>query len=166
MLQAIPTLYAGVWFRSRAEAKWAMIFDALALQWQYEVEGFELATCWYEPDFWLPGLSCFAEVKGGSWQFDVTATRKASELVRASRRPIIVCAEIDPFLAVKALVPDATVPWGYEEYECSLLESILRGALWLSPDQPEPPRSMTGKLLARIEEIRTHRFYVPAEKIA
>jgi len=47
---AIPTDYAGVRFRSRLEARWAALFDALDWPWAYEpldLEG-------YVPDFVLP----------------------------------------------------------------------------------------------------------------
>lgn len=159
-LTAIPTLYAGIEFRSRAEARWAMVFDALALQWQYEVEGFNLPTRWYEPDFWLPGLSAFAEIKGGSWQFDDVAQVKASELAVHSRRPVLTCAEITPALELGAFVPDATSPVGYVEYRCSLTESALRGRLWLDVDAPSWT-VVTGPLLERIEEACIHRFGRP-----
>jgi hypothetical protein len=64
MIQAIETTYKGYRFRSRLEARWALFFDAMDLQWEYEVEGFELSNRKrYLPDFWLPVLDCFAEVK-------------------------------------------------------------------------------------------------------
>lgn len=36
MIPAIPTLYNGVQFRSRLEARWASFFDACGWPWQYE----------------------------------------------------------------------------------------------------------------------------------
>jgi hypothetical protein len=33
---AIPTVYNGIQMRSRLEAKWAFVFDALGLKWSYE----------------------------------------------------------------------------------------------------------------------------------
>ncbi len=62
-IAAIPTTYAGVEFRSRLEARWAVFFDALGLRWEYEPEGYELASGKYLPDFWLPSLNIFAEIK-------------------------------------------------------------------------------------------------------
>ena len=61
----IETEYAGCRFRSRLEARWAVFFDALGVHWQYEVEGFRLdgGKIWYLPDFWLPDLECWIEVK-------------------------------------------------------------------------------------------------------
>ena len=46
---AIPTLYNGVQFRSRLEARWAAFFDLM--QWPWEYEPFDLSG--YIPDFYL-----------------------------------------------------------------------------------------------------------------
>lgn len=43
-VRAIPTIYNGVEFRSRLEARWAVFFDAMRVRWEYEIEGFELAA--------------------------------------------------------------------------------------------------------------------------
>jgi hypothetical protein len=64
-IQAIETRYAGCRFRSRLEARWAVFFDALHIEWQYEVEGYVLPDgTRYLPDFWLPNLGVLIEVKG------------------------------------------------------------------------------------------------------
>lgn len=60
--KAIETGYAGCLFRSRLEARWAIFFDALGIEWEYEPEGFELGGgIRYLPDF-LVGDTWF-EVK-------------------------------------------------------------------------------------------------------
>lgn len=52
MIKAIETRYKGYHFRSRLEARWAVFFDALGIEWQYEPEGFELSDgTRYLPDF-------------------------------------------------------------------------------------------------------------------
>ena len=72
-MKAIPTKYAGCYFRSRLEARWAVFFDTLDIRWEYEFDN-RLVT-WrlslqvappfvYLPDFWLPDLGMWAEVKG------------------------------------------------------------------------------------------------------
>lgn len=71
MLKAIDTKYKGYKFRSRLEARWAVYFDAIGLEWEYEKEGFEFEVEFkdgckivrYLPDFWLPELNMWAEVK-------------------------------------------------------------------------------------------------------
>lgn len=58
----IPTLYKGIRMRSRLEARWAAMFDALKWPWEYESR--DLAG--YIPDFILHmgGREVLAEVKG------------------------------------------------------------------------------------------------------
>lgn len=51
-LKAIQTRFAGCLFRSRLEARWAVFFDHLKLDWAYEPEGFQLPSgAYYLPDF-------------------------------------------------------------------------------------------------------------------
>lgn len=63
-IQAIPTEYAGCRFRSRTEARWAVFLDALDIPWDYEVQGFRTPAGGYLPDFYLPDLDLFLEIKG------------------------------------------------------------------------------------------------------
>lgn len=71
----IETHYAGCRFRSRLEARWAVFFDHLNISWDYETQGYEVTRRLgltgsnddkfrYLPDFWLPKLEVFVEVKG------------------------------------------------------------------------------------------------------
>ncbi len=56
-IQPIETVYKGYRFRSRLEARWAVFFDALDVEWTYEPEGLDLgAMGWYLPDFWVRPL--------------------------------------------------------------------------------------------------------------
>lgn len=74
--QAIQTRYKGYHFRSRLEARWAVFLDSLGVQWEYEVEGFDLSQYaemfnnpgrdpigMYLPDFLLKGSNAWLEVK-------------------------------------------------------------------------------------------------------
>lgn len=63
-VRAIPTSYAGIQMRSKLEANTAQLFDTVGLRWQYEVEGYDLGGVWYLPDFYLPDIRVFVEVKG------------------------------------------------------------------------------------------------------
>ena len=63
-MQAIETVYNGYRFRSRLEARWAVFFDALEVEYEYEPEGYELSNGQrYLPDFFLPELKIYVEVK-------------------------------------------------------------------------------------------------------
>lgn len=64
-MQPIETVYRGYRFRARLEARWAVYFDAIGELWEYESEGFVLNDgTRYLPDFWLPRVQMWAEVKG------------------------------------------------------------------------------------------------------
>lgn len=63
-IKAVPTEYKGYLFRSRLEARWAVFFDALGIEWEYEPEGIVLSNGKsYLPDFYLVDFYCFFEVK-------------------------------------------------------------------------------------------------------
>lgn len=64
MSSAIETPYKGYRFRSRLEARWAVFYDNLDLEWEYEKEGFKLKGQLYLPDFFIPRLDCWIEIKG------------------------------------------------------------------------------------------------------
>ena len=54
-IKPIETNYNGYRFRSRTEARWAVFFDALAVRYEYEPQGYRLHDGTpYLPDFWLP----------------------------------------------------------------------------------------------------------------
>jgi hypothetical protein len=73
---AIPTVYSGVQFRSRLEARWAAMFDLLKYPWEYE----PLDLNGYIPDFVLSFKTpMIVEVKPivgnpGEWHADKAAT--------------------------------------------------------------------------------------------
>jgi hypothetical protein len=89
-IKPIETRYAGCRFRSRLEARWAVFFDALNLDWQYEPQGFELPSGRYLPDFYLPSIDAWFEVKGepAGWG-DICAT-KASELAQMTDKCVFI----------------------------------------------------------------------------
>lgn len=81
MIKAIETVYRGYRFRSRLEARWAVFFERLGMNWQYEPEGFELPSGdWYLPDFRITahGVTFWVEVKprhiGSDPKFDEFST--------------------------------------------------------------------------------------------
>lgn len=64
-IRAIETRYAGCRFRSRIEARWGVFLDHLKITWEYEGQGFTLPSgTRYLPDFKLPDLGLFLEIKG------------------------------------------------------------------------------------------------------
>ena len=73
-LKSIETLYRGHRFRSRLEARWAVFLDAIRLNWEYEVEGYELPDgTRYLPDFRVKtpqGNHRWLEIKPSSIESD------------------------------------------------------------------------------------------------
>lgn len=63
-VQACPTRWNGITYRSRLEARWGIFFTTLGIKFEYEPEGFQKSDGErYLPDFFLPYINCFAEVK-------------------------------------------------------------------------------------------------------
>lgn len=79
-IEAVPTEYAGITFRSRLEADWAATLDASNIKWAYEPETITLPSgTVYIPDFWLPELGTWIEVKGPG----IPRVEKTAELAQA-----------------------------------------------------------------------------------
>jgi hypothetical protein len=100
-IKAIPTVYRGIVFRSRNEARWAVFLDELDIDWIYEPEGWELREphedgrpIRYIPDFYLPNDQMFFEVKRAfetvTEDETIRAWQKCSLLAEASRVPVIL----------------------------------------------------------------------------
>lgn len=103
-IKAIETRYKGCRFRSRLEARWAVFFDALGIAWLYEPEGFEISfsknlgdifdpkfvdlSSKYLPDFYLPDLGLYMEVKGTSATQDERA--KCDALAQMTQRAVLL----------------------------------------------------------------------------
>jgi len=89
MIRAIETIYSGYRFRSRLEARWAIYFDALGIQYEYEPEGFDLGEAgWYLPDFYLPRVGMWAEVK--RVPLTPRERKKAEALSQQSGEPVLM----------------------------------------------------------------------------
>lgn len=73
-IQAINTYYAGHYFRSRLEARWACVFNDLGLNWEYEPQGYQVGEERrpYLPDFHLPDIGWWIEVKGARERLDMS----------------------------------------------------------------------------------------------
>ncbi len=81
--QAIQTVYSKHLFRSRLEARYAVFFDALGWDWQYEPEGFDLpVNGYYLPDFFITPTSWCYWPTGSFWLEVKADARKTSRLER------------------------------------------------------------------------------------
>lgn len=99
-IKAIETSYAGHLFRSRLEARWAIFFDALGVKWQYEAQGFELPSgATYLPDFRLPDLKMFVEVKGDEAELRNSGSRLAEFVMHQDDNGLLILGPV-PDVAV------------------------------------------------------------------
>lgn len=68
LIEAKPTYYKHVLYRSRLEARWAAFFDFMGWEFEYEPEPFKT----WSPDFVIHTLQSYAEVKPYShWSDDL-----------------------------------------------------------------------------------------------
>ena len=106
-IKAIQTQFKGYHFRSRLEARWAVFFDALGLEWEYEPEGFDLGGgVYYLPDFKVTntdGCYVWYEVKGDN-VIGCEKFKKFKDLVDSARKdirdPMAVMLTGDPYTYV------------------------------------------------------------------
>ena len=92
MIKAIETRYKGYRFRSRLEARYAVAFDNITPEptpWDYEPEGFDLGEAgYYLPDFWLPTMKAWAEVK--PVRLNESEVKKAKALIATTGYPMLL----------------------------------------------------------------------------
>jgi hypothetical protein len=94
-IKAIETEYKGNYFRSRLEARWAVFFYELGIEFDYEKEGYFLPDGEkYLPDFWLPEYDLWLEVKPGYLDLGqekiMDARKKADGLCEVTGYPVFV----------------------------------------------------------------------------
>lgn len=93
-IKPIETVYNGYRFRSRLEARWAVFFDALGVKYEYELEGYCMSdgSC-YLPDFFLPDIDYYVEVKGKNKHI-VEDMTKLKKFVLESKTAVIILSDI------------------------------------------------------------------------
>jgi len=148
-IQAIETTYKGYRFRSRLEARWAVFFDALGVRYEYEPQGFKVGDEWYLPDFHLPDLRLWVEIKG---QEPTDAERRKccafSTALEAERMAqpdgvhdyleMVVGHPWPGEYGIRYVAPDAIAPHGSvdEWLVCLICGRLIVSYVW-SPDDPD-----------------------------
>lgn len=88
-MKPIETIYKDYRFRSRLEARYAVLFDALGVRWEYEKDDHVLPNgVRYLPDFWLPEQDCWIEIKG-QWPSS-QEERKAELLALKTKKNVYI----------------------------------------------------------------------------
>ncbi len=125
-MNAIPTKHDGITFRSRLEARWAVFFSGAGLRWQYEAEGFQLPSGWYLPDFWLPDIETWIEIKPNT-PTEEEAGKCAELAITTGKRTILLHGELGWWLidlygrtgGGMMFTPDGGGDWPYAPCICS-----------------------------------------------
>ena len=109
-IKAIQTRYKGYHFRSRLEARWAVFFDCIGVKWLYEPQGFTLKSGEnYLPDFYLPEIDTWLEVKGWSSididTFNYDGAIKVIDFLESTGKRIFVLGHIPDSEKLKAEAP-------------------------------------------------------------
>jgi hypothetical protein len=126
MIRPIQTFFDGYRFRSRTEARFAVMWKALGWRYQFELQGFALEPGPFLPDFFLDDCDVFFEVKG-------TMPSDYQVALCASLADAYNCTV---FLAVGQPEHDAAVYRFSPDEDCVI--STLRtelGRLGASPDE-------------------------------
>lgn len=149
--KAIETVYNGYKFRSRLEARWAVFFDSLGVVYEYEPEGFDLTEVaeskkpiYYLPDFYLPELDCFVEVKGKKPTLE--EIRKCIMLRQATEKDVILLWGV------------IGCPTGYE---ASTAHYVFKDGFWADQwgwmECPECKEVGFGKLLSELDQYNCEK---------
>jgi hypothetical protein len=122
-MKAIDTRYHGYKFRSRLEARWAVFFDTMGIKWEYEKEGFKLGEFYYLPDFWMPQVKMWAEVKPN--ELNQHEKQLCQLLAMESRQPVLMLVEAPSFINYDAYQLD---PWSdtLMVYDYTLIIKMIR----------------------------------------
>ena len=146
-IKAIQTRYNGYKFRSRLEARWAVFFDAMGIEWEYELEGYDLGgDGYYLPDFFIKEAKDASQrfLNSGYWveiksiQPTFYEMRKLQTLaVHTKHHGIFLYGSIDKPKVIncnnEGFVKKATLRWPSNPLADSIAFCVLIGKRW-SPD--------------------------------
>lgn len=111
------TEYKGILFRSRLEAKVAFFFDKAGIEWVYEPDRVVNGDSEYNPDFYLPELDDYVEVKGKRPGYEKEILKAREHLTWGGDiKRLVIISEI----------PDPTAP-GLPHFPCYYYDASIGG---------------------------------------
>jgi hypothetical protein len=161
--QPIETYRAGCRFRSRLEARWSVFHDVLEVPWRYEHEPYRMPDgTGYLPDFWLPSIDAWFEVKGDRYTDD--EARKAWGLAEATGKDVYIAfgdcrPDQDAWAGIHLFGPGRV--WNHLQFWTDGLDGELSIAFcgWVRIGRELPTiRSKTPRLLKAYRAARSARF--------
>lgn len=121
-LKAIDTEYGGRLYRSRLEARWAVFFDAMKIRYEYEAEGYNLDGLYYLPDFYLPDLKVYVEIKPARELEEVELDKVLRLQQTSGKRVLLIIGSpgLNSYLILtySNIQSDAAEVWESEFAEC------------------------------------------------
>jgi hypothetical protein len=128
-MEVLETKYNGILFRSRLEARWAVLFNALGIDYVYEPECFILKNgLKYTPDFYLPNYDLYIEIKpdfewlNNEYHFGRYELFNKTLLVLSGSFPTFCTNRIYNFGAVENVVFIPIFNQKYDNFWCSGFE--------------------------------------------
>lgn len=131
-MKILPSKFNGIVFRSRTEARWAVLFEALSLDWNYEPEGHGLSSRGYLPDFYLPQFQMYFEVKPD--ETDGSEIAVLEELVRVTGKRGVI-AYGPPVAGRRNLLPVPRDPVNPESRYALYEDRRNEGVYWLGSER-------------------------------
>ncbi len=135
-IKAIETAYKSVQYKSRLEARTAIFFDCLRLNFEYEPRYFEIEKdFWYVPDFYLKDLRLWIEIKGPDIYKE--AQIKAEGLCRMTNQVVEVWCGSLGFNTIYKFSPDFGMSSGKvinKKFTDIFSRRRLNVALWVAVD--------------------------------
>lgn len=147
--------YAGVWFRTVREGRWAVFFDHLGDHWSYNPDGHPLGRPHYQPQFHVtrPGVSLYLEVRD-TWNRWERPQWKSPTPPPPTQEEIEELEEPTVFLAVGELPPHGWLyPGGTGWWNPDEEQGVLRITQAWEWDDWYPRHS--DEVLAALEAART-----------
>ncbi len=127
-IAARPVSYGGIQFRSTLEARWAVFFDLAGIAWRYEPKWFDLPNGKYLPDFWLPAVTAWVEVKPS---YSENAMIKLVELFATAKSGAALLLTSD----------DLRIPDGKRDDDDCIADGPRLYTGWFRKGRPEIERS-------------------------
>ena len=144
-IKPIETYYNGYRFRSRLEARWAVFFDSVGIEYQYEPEGFAISNIRYLPDFYLPKADRWVEIK--SKKLSKSEIEKCSAFCEAQDQDgvkftIFIGQPFDNLLGMKQGKDAGTVAVTLDPNEASIMGIQGFSYEWKTYDYGKPGGEM------------------------
>lgn len=179
-MKPLPTKYAGISFRSRTEARWAVFFDALGVKWTYEDEGYALSNGQaYLPDFRIrleTGKFLYVEVKPDN--FDKFEDEKQSYLKKIhvfskEAGSVVLIADGTPSFKPYDVI-NGEMEWPSlllafwqdydpflrlaDEYWMSYTKTDEEGKMWIDADERAIGKAFGNQYVVAIGRSRAEKF--------